>query len=49
LTEKPYFLIFGRSYYDKNQKKADEIWSMISTVRESTDYKAQEIRVQSSR
>jgi len=40
LTEKPYFLIFGRGYYDKNQKKADDIWSMIETVRESAEYKA---------
>jgi polar amino acid transport system substrate-binding protein len=49
LTEKPYFLIFGRGYYDKNQKKADDIWSMIEQVRESAEYKAREPRDQSSR
>jgi polar amino acid transport system substrate-binding protein len=40
LTEKPYFLILGRGYYDKNRKKVDDIWSMIETVRESAEYKA---------
>jgi polar amino acid transport system substrate-binding protein len=49
LTEKPYFLIFGKGYYDRNRLKAEEIWSMIETVRESTEYKAQETRAQSSR
>ena len=49
LTEKPYFLIFGRGYYDKNRMKVDNIWSAIETVRESTEYKARETRDQSSR
>lgn len=49
LTEKPYFLIFGRGYYDRNRNKADDIWSMIETVRESAEYKARETHDQSSR
>lgn len=49
LTEKPYFLIFGKGYYERNRLKVEEIWSMIETVRESTEYKAQETRAQSSR
>lgn len=42
LTEKPYFLIFSRSYYDKNRKTADALWSMVAKLRESAEYKAKE-------
>ncbi len=42
LSEKHYFVIFGRDYYDKNRKTVDEIWAMIAKVRESADYKAKE-------
>jgi len=40
LTEKPYFLIFSRAYYDKNRKAAGEIWSGIAKVRNSAEYQA---------
>lgn len=49
LSEKPYFLIFGRGFYDKNRKTADDLWSMIAKVRESTEYKAIESTGPSSR
>ena len=39
LSEKPYFLIFGRGYYDRNRKTVDDLWSMIAKVRESAEYK----------
>ncbi|OAN51252.1 hypothetical protein A6A04_16480 [Paramagnetospirillum marisnigri] len=49
LTEKPYFLIFGRGYYDKNRKTVDDLWSMIEKIRESAEYKAMQPGEQSSR
>ena len=49
LSEKPYFLIFSRSYYEQNRKAADDLWSMIAKVRESADYKASASGEQSSR
>jgi polar amino acid transport system substrate-binding protein len=49
LSEKPYFLIFGRGYYDKNRKTADDLWSMIAKIRESADYKARESGEQPAR
>ncbi len=49
LSEKSYFLIFGRDYYDKNRKIADDLWSMIAKVRESAEYKALQSSEQPSR
>lgn len=40
LTEKPYFVIFSRSYYAKQEKTADDIWAAVARVRESSTYKA---------
>lgn len=42
LTEKPYFLIYGKNYYEKNRKMADDLWLRIAKARESTEYKATE-------
>ena len=49
LSEKPYFVIFGRGYYDKNRKTADDLWSMIAKVRESEEYKTLQSGKQPSR
>ncbi|MBF0130080.1 MAG: transporter substrate-binding domain-containing protein [Alphaproteobacteria bacterium] len=38
LSEKPYFLIFGRAYYENNRTTADALWSMIAKVRDSEEY-----------
>ena len=39
LIQKPYFTIFGKDYYSKNQKTVDSLWSTMATIRESKDYK----------
>ena len=40
LIQKPYYVIFGKEFYSKNQAMVDSIWSNIATIRESKDYKA---------
>jgi len=42
LVAKPYFAIFGKDYYSKNQKAVDSLWAAMATVRESKEYKAKE-------
>ncbi len=39
LVEKPYFLVFSRSFYSEHEAHARLIWSTIARVRESTEYK----------
>ena len=39
LIEKPYFLIFSRSFFAEQEDHARLIWSTIEQVRESTEYK----------
>lgn len=41
LIEKPYFLIFSRSFFARHEVVAEEIWRRIRSVRESADYRAQ--------
>ena len=40
LISKPYYVIFGKEFYSKNQTVIESIWSNIATIRESKDYKA---------
>jgi polar amino acid transport system substrate-binding protein len=40
LIQKPYYVIFGKDFYSKNQKVVENVWSNIATIRESKDYKA---------
>jgi polar amino acid transport system substrate-binding protein len=39
LVEKPYFLVFSRSFFTENEEHARLIWANIARVRESTEYK----------
>ncbi len=39
LVEKPYFLVFSRSFFAEHEAHARLIWSAIARVRESTEYK----------
>ncbi len=39
LVEKPYFLVFSRSFFAEHETHARLIWSTIARVRESTEYK----------
>lgn len=39
LVEKPYFLVFSRSFFAEHGTHARLIWSTIARVRESTEYK----------
>lgn len=45
LIEKPYYTIFGKDFYSKNQKTVDGIWAAMATVRESKEYKSKEAAV----
>jgi len=40
LIQKPYYVIFGKEFYSKNQKVVDTLWANAATIRESKDYKA---------
>lgn len=40
LISKPYYVIFGKEFYSKNQIIIESMWSNIATIRESKDYKA---------
>jgi len=39
-SEKPYFLIFNKDYYNKNPAAANGLWSAVATARESAAIKA---------
>lgn len=39
LVEKPYFLVFSRSFFTEHEAHARLIWTTIARVRESTEYK----------
>jgi polar amino acid transport system substrate-binding protein len=39
LIEKPYFLVFSRSFYAEHESHARLIWTAIARARESTEYK----------
>ena len=39
LVEKPYFLVFSRSFFAEHEAHARLIWNTIARVRESTQYK----------
>jgi polar amino acid transport system substrate-binding protein len=39
LTEKPYFLIINRDYYEKNKKSVDDLWAAVATVRDSAEFR----------
>lgn len=43
LVEKPYFALFGKDFYSKNQKAVDGLWAAMATVRDSKEYKAKEV------
>jgi polar amino acid transport system substrate-binding protein len=43
LIEKPYFVIFGKDYYQANSKTVEDFWSMIAAVRNSPEYQKKEI------
>ncbi len=40
LADKPYFLIFGKPYYSKNQEVAEALWNAIPAIRQTADYRA---------
>jgi polar amino acid transport system substrate-binding protein len=45
LIEKPYYVIFGKDFYSKNQKAVDGFWDVLAKTRDSKEYKAKEAAV----
>lgn len=41
LVEKPYFLLFSKTFYAQHGDMAKQMWDAIASVRESADYKKQ--------
>jgi polar amino acid transport system substrate-binding protein len=42
ISEKHYFVIFGKAYYEENKATVEKFWDMLAVVRNSADYKARE-------
>lgn len=45
LSEKPYFVIFGKDFYNSNPKAIEEFWTKVAAVRNSAGYKAKEVAI----
>lgn len=45
LADKPYFVIFGKSYYNNNRKTVEDFWNMIGAVRNSAAYQTKQSAV----
>ena len=42
LVVKPYFLAFGKSFYQDNERLVNDLWNAIEQVRKSAEYQAHE-------